>query len=301
MSINEKASVAMYAKLEEMKDNYNKELAKDTPNANTLASIEEDAKTKCKEITKELVKEKLTDLLQYENPMLELLRQYSMDVPTVKVSTDKETDSTAMTIEFKARPIPASAMTTLLKRYTAKDGFVNTGVHASGAVWLYKSERLAHLLTQRVAKDIEVKAEAQKQIKDGYKLSDKAKEVAIGKDPLSNKSLVSLLQEIMNALCYVDNGKGANLLRCTNKDINFLMNLFTAEDRKSTSNVKVAKGKNTSQYVCKVAHNLITGKAYGVSGFKVEEGTNLEFGTFREPLPVSALRTTTTATDEKAA
>lgn len=294
MSTNEKASVAMYTALDQKIEEYNAELKKEAPNAKTLADIEQDAKGKVSDIAKELMKEALDSFLAYENPMLEAARQLEIAVPVVKIKKDKDTGAPEeMSRDTKNANINVAALTSLLRKYNKNDGFVNSGVIANGASWLYKSERFAHLMTQRVAKALEVEAGAQKQIKDTYKLSEDAKNADVGsaKDPTSNKQMVALLQTILDAMVFVDNGNGGNLVRCTNKDLAFIEDKFTGRDGKNALAIKVAAGRNICTYIFQVAHALVTGKPYEVSGFKQADGSQaITYKPFRDPLPVSALR-----------
>lgn len=293
MSTQEKTSVAQYTALNEAIEAYNAELSADVPNANTLSQLEAKAKEKCADVTKELVKEKLGSFLAYTNPMLELARTLEIAVPGIKLERDKDTGAVvSMVRSDKAKTLPAETMTAILKRHSAKDGFVDTGVFANGAVWMYRAEKFAALMTQRVAKALEVNTEAQKAIKDTFKMSDKAKaEGACVKDPTTNKQMVALLQEIMDALVFIDNGNGGNALRCTGKDLAFIEAKFTGRDSKNALAVKVAAGRNICAYILQVAHALVTGKPYEVTGWKQEDGSaTVEYKPFKEPVPVSALR-----------
>lgn len=293
MSTNEMTSVS-YESLETKISAYNAELAKDAPNASTLAGIEKQAKEACAEIAKELIKQKLNELLVYTNPMLELARTLEISVPGIKLERDKDTGAvSAMVRADKTKTLPADAMTACLKKYSAeKDGFVQNGVFAYGSSWIYKAEKFAALMTQRVAKALEVNQEAQKSIKETYALGDKAKtEGGAVKDPTSNKQMVSMLQEIIDTFCVVTNEKGGNALHCTGKDLAFIEAKFTGRDSKNALAIKVAAGKNICQYILQVAHALVTGRPYEVTGWKQEAGSEaVAYKPFRDPLPESPKR-----------
>ena len=292
MSTNEKTSAN--AKLNELINSYNEELTKDAPSVTELAKIEGECKEQVAIIGNDLMTEKLNSFLVYENPMLECARTLEISVPTVKIEREKGTGvPTAMVADTKKRSLSASTLTSMLRKYNwKKEGFVGNGVMTNGSSWLYKAEKFASLMTQRVAKKLEVDADAQKTIKETYKLSDNAKKInGVVKDPTSNKQMCSLLQEIMDALVYVDNGNGSNAIHCTNRDVDFIEMKFTSRDSKNARAIKVAAGKNIADYIFQVAHAIVTGKPYEVTGFKQEDGSSaVAYKPFKEPTPVSPMR-----------
>lgn len=288
---NEVANVT----LESLIDSYNDELKKESPDANVLTEIEGKCREKCKELAKEMQKAKFADLLKYENPMMECARALEITVPTIKINRE---DGAIVSMEQDSakRLLSPTAFTALLNRYNAKnDGFSATGVFANGSAWVYKAEGFAEKMTERVAKHLEVDKTAFDAIKSTYKLSENAVKNAGNvkvSNPTDNKPMVALLQEIIDAMVWYDpqNG-GKNGIRCTNRDLAFLDKLFTGGDSNDRMTVRVKAGKKICDYIFTVAHSLITGESYCLSGFKQVEGAQaVKFAPFRDPMPESALR-----------
>ena len=296
----EKTSVT----LKQLVEQFNDELKKKEPSEKVLAAMEKEFTAKSSDLAKEIIANTLDSFLAYQNPMVELARTLEVSVPCVKVSKNKDTGARESAKEDTRKvQLPASKLTEMLGKYGTKDGFVAKGVIECGSSWETKAELFCKVLAMSVAKDIDLNSEDQKRIKDGYKLSDKAKTEVMAKDPTSKSQMVKALQDIIDAMVWVDSENGVgNRIHVTSKDVEFLRFKFTGKDSKNAKAVKVAKGKNILDYILHVVHCQVTGESYQLSGVKYEDGCTLpEYKRFRDPLPETAKREMKTEAKAEAA
>lgn len=244
-------------------DRYNEEIAKEAPNANTLIGLEEAAKENVKAI-KAFAKAELFAILdETANPMLEAARtgEYQHESYTI----DKETGLMAPAIKtatIRAAEYTAHLMK-LAQNVTNRGKYPQNGVFVNGHKWEYMCEKLALLLAYRTAKELGFDKEGLGMLLQSYPVREAAQKEKDGCTPTSNSQLLKLLQPIIDALVWVDNGKGGNAVKANGKDIAFLVDCF-ASHGKGIGSVKILKGTKLADYVFEAVHMIVTGKAYDV-------------------------------------
>jgi hypothetical protein len=203
----------------------------------------------------------------------------------------------------KTKALDASSFTTILRKFNAeKEGYDNSGVFTSGKCWEYRAEKFAHLMTMRIANNLEISSAVREAIKKSYRMSDESKTEGVEvKDPTTNKQMVEFLQNIVDAMVFVPNDAGNNQIHVTGRDLRFIENLFTGKDNKDRLANKVAMGKNVKDYILRVVHALVNGYSYHVTGYKLVDGVEIPaYESFKDPIAVSPLRVKQ-AKDESAA
>lgn len=249
------------AKLRELIQQYNDELNQAAPNKNLLDSIEEQAK-EVQGQAKSARKAEIYDQLdKAANPMLEAARMGEFDYEGFRI--DKETGE--MEPMVRVAVIRAADYTThLLKLSTSKvtgARFPKNGVFTHGHAWEYMCEKLGLLLAYRAQKELGGSPEVLSELLKTYPIREAAQKEKAGATPTSNTQLLKLLQPIIDALVWEDDGKGGNAVKANGKDVAFLVNCFTSHG-KGIGSIKVLKGQKVADYIFEAVHMIVTGKPY---------------------------------------
>lgn len=130
--------------------------------------------------------------------------------------------------------------------------------------WQYDADALARLVALRVAKDIECKDADIKELGEKFRMSAKARKmIHEGKDPTSNNQLVKGMQDFNDKLF-------GSIGKVNNKDLAYIRECFTKKG-KEQGTVGLGTGKQLTNLLFEVAHNIITGDAYRVAYKKMKE------------------------------
>ena len=133
-----------------------------------------------------------------------------------------------------------------------------SGTHGSlfeNGQWIYRIEAFAKTLTERIAKDVENK-EARADVAKNFKQSDGAKMVEGVKDPLSNKSLKVVGQQICDDILAGYTFKG--------KDLNYLLLTMTRQSGKTRATLVAPRTKTVVKLFTEMMHRMVCEKQYGV-------------------------------------
>lgn len=249
------------SKLLELCNQYNEERVKSSPNANLLESIEEQAKETMGKVKAARKAEVYAELDKGANPMLEAARMGEFQYDGYII--DKETGEMGMTV--RVATIRAADYTGhLMKLATNKTmnaNYPKNGVFTNGRKWEYMCEKLGLLLAYRAQKELGGSPEVLSELLKTYPIREAAQKEKAGATPTSNSQLLKLLQPIIDALVWVDDGKGGNKVKANGKDVAFLVNCFTAHG-KGIGTIKVLKGQKVCDYVFEAVHMIVTGKPY---------------------------------------
>lgn len=269
-------------KLNELVQQYNEELNKAAPNKNLLDSIEEQAKETQREAKKLCKMELYARLDQTVNPMLEAARVgefkyegYAFDketeemVPAVRTATIRAADYTAHLMK-------------LATDKTVNERFPKNGVFTNGHKWEYMCEKLGLLLAYRAQKELGGDAAVLTELLKTYPIREAAQKEKAGATPTSNTQMLKLLQPVIDALVWEDDGKGNNAVKANGKDVAFLVNCFTTHG-KGMGTIKVLKGQKVADYVFEAVHMIVTGKPYQLQ-FKPRKDSASEQETVRKPV-----------------
>ena len=249
------------AKLRELIQQYNDELNQAAPNKNLLDSIEEQAKEVQGKAKNARKAEVYAQLDQTANPMLEAARMGEFDYEGFRF--DKETGE--MVLMVRVAVIRAADYTThLLKLSSSKvtgARFPKNGVFTHGHAWEYMCEKLGLLLAYRAQKELGGSPEVLAELLKTYPIREAAQKEKAGATPTSNTQLLKLLQPIIDALVWEDDGKGGNAVKANGKDVAFLVSCFTSHG-KGIGSIKVLKGQKVADYIFEAVHMIVTGKPY---------------------------------------
>lgn len=128
--------------------------------------------------------------------------------------------------------------------------------------WQYKVEKFNQLLALRTANDLKLPKAKIKKICDSFYMNKLAREIDLGGTPDSNTQICKQLQMVVDAILYVDNGKGKNLYRVNNHDVAYLLMVYAQRNNKKVCSVKVAKNSYMHKLVLDVMHRILAGKVY---------------------------------------
>jgi len=248
-------------KLRELANQYNEELNAAAPNKNLLDSIEEQAKETQGKAKAARKAEIYAQLDQTDNPMLEAARLGEFDYEGY--GFDKETEE--MVVLTRTAVIRATDYTSHLMKLatnkTVNGKYPQNGVFTNGHKWEYMCEKLGLLLAYRAQKELGGSPEALTELLKTYPIREAAQKEKAGATPTSNSQLLKLLQPIIDALVWVDDGKDGNKVKANGKDVAFLVNCFTSHG-KGLGSIKVLKGTKVCDYVFEAVHMIVTGKPY---------------------------------------
>lgn len=175
-----------------------------------------------------------------ENPMLEAVKKLSFTIIGVR-DTKKGADKIPVR-EFVER----ERLIDLLKLHKKVDGGIGEDKN-----WPYIAEKLNFLLTAQKAVDLEINP---KEIHDSYAMSSIARQIDMGKSPTSKTNILKTLQTVITAML----GESAT---ATQKDVNFLMSVYSRKNRKALT-VTCANHKFFRGYLSEICHRIITDASY---------------------------------------
>lgn len=147
--------------------------------------------------------------------------------------------------------------------------------------WQYKVEKFNQLLALRTANDLKLPKSKVKEICDSFYMNKLAREIDLGGTPDSNTQICKQLQMVVDAILYVDNGKGKNLYRVNNHDVAYLLMVYTQRNNKKICSVKVAKNSYVHKLILDVMHRILTGGVY-----------DLNYQMVKNPVKTESVKTT---------
>ena len=270
------------AKLRELVNQYNEELNTTAPNKNVLDSIEEEAKDTQGKAKSAVKAEVYAQLDQTANPMMEAARMGEFTYEGYRI--DKETgemDVCERTATIRAADYTAHLMK-LAQSKTNAGRFPSNGVFTNGHKWEYMCEKLGLLLAYRAMKELGGSPEVLSELLKTYPVREAAQKEKAGATPTSNSQMLKLLQPIIDAMVWEDDGKGGNLIKAKGPDVAFLTQCFTAHG-KGIGTIKVLKGQKVCDYVFEAVHMIVTGKPYQLQ-FKAKKDAGEPEQTARKPV-----------------
>lgn len=187
-----------------------------------------------------------------ENPMYSACLACFHTFATLKITKDKVTNVEEASIGTKKEVVDLKA----LERYNKEQQLANNGQ------WPFWVARFAQLLTGSAVKDVGADYE---RFKTKYAISTTAENVQFkAKNPVSNTSMAETLQEIVDAIVFVDNGKGLNTLKVKNCDAKYVHSAFTKDSNKGVG-LDTKSASQMEKVITKMIHHLITGDPYIVN------------------------------------
>lgn len=139
---------------------------------------------------------------------------------------------------------------------------------AHDPMWNHKIQQFNLLLALRAAQELKLDP---KTVSDSFYMSDKAKEIKMGKTPASNTQILKLLQECVDAIIY-EEGEHGNIYKASSKDVAYLLMIYTKKGKKALT-AAIAKHGAMRGFIAEICHRIITDKAYRLEFTQTREST----------------------------
>lgn len=198
-----------------------------------------------KDYSKQKAKEVFDALKSGETPFLNAIRKHDYPVIAHRDVKDKDTKLSTRIDTEKTRQID-------LLRFEeyAKEAY------AADPKWAYILQRFNQLMCMRCAKELGLSVS----VCDSYFVAEKAKEIKLGKTPLSNPEVIKALQAVVNAII-------GETYVVTEADMYYILFTFT---KKGKAALSIASANHTAMrnLIGDMLHRIVTEKAYGLE-FKV--------------------------------
>lgn len=217
-----------------------------------MQSAEAAIKSNEGEYVKLAEKDFIQSFKDFENPTLEVIQVLEFDTLSHKVNREK-----GIVIDLEI---------TMKKKQVNLIQFCE--VLGLDTKWRYKVERLSQRLTEQLARSLSASDTTMKSIQEKFKMSKAAKDVSMqtldGVD--SNTKTCKELQEIIDAIVYVDDGNGKNIYKCISKDAKFLKYaLIKGLDNKSMHTIAVSKTSVAYRAIGQVIKSIVDGSFYQIN------------------------------------
>lgn len=133
--------------------------------------------------------------------------------------------------------------------------------------WYWNALALKKRFTLRIGVELGYTTGQIKQLDDSYKMADLAKDISLGKTPLSNSQMVAHLNEVLHSLV-------PTCGNCTNCDKNYVM-LAYSKRGKSGLKLLCSNDRAYMELLYDVFHKVVTSKSYSLEdkAIVVEEAT----------------------------
>ena len=184
-------------------------------------------------------------------PMLEAIEQLTIACIEAKRNEDKDTKIVTYSIEPTTKQISLVAF----DEYCRRDKLTIT----PDKHWMYAVERFCLLVTYRIMKEL---GGDTKKLEDTYYISDIARQIDMGKTPMSNNQMLAQLQQIIDGIILKDNG-GKNLYKATSHDVAYIVQTMTRRGKVSGT-VVAPKPATMHTLIMDVLHRIVCNKDYKV-------------------------------------
>ena len=163
--------------------------------------------------------------------------------------TDKESKITKRIVEEKPTTVDLDAMHKYSLEVLKKDGI------GKNKNWRNLLQKINFCLTLRVAKAIGVKDEVYKDLEGYYTINAIAKDIDLGKNPLSNTQVLKTLQRAVTDMIGEE-------YKATSHDVAYMQECISK--RAGSSVIKAATHKEFYKILLDVCHHIVTGDPYGL-------------------------------------
>lgn len=189
-----------------------------------------------------------------DDPMIEAVKRLSFMTIGVRDEKVEDSDLTIRRVIEKDKPIDLLK----LNKYCAKINGKGIGANEN---WPYMIEKFNLLLTARTAEDLGIDPT---HISDSYAMSEIAREIDLGKNPVSKTKILDTLRGILSAMVGEEYGRTA-----ISHDVAFLLKVYSKKGRQALC-VNCANHKYLRGYLMEVCHHIVTGEPYTVDYKKVK-------------------------------
>ncbi len=211
------------------------------------------------------------EILETEDPIKEAILNGEVDLVSHKENKDELTkELISVSRTTKKRRIELLPLCLYSHRKTNTGKVLDTD-------WQYTVAKFNQLLCMRVAQNLaggntpEEKKKAEKEavhsIAVSYFMKEQAKAIDLGETPTSNRQLVKMLQSVIDAIMFEDNGNGKNKYTVNSHDVEYLLDCYTKRGSKRLT-VMVSKDNAVSKLLSDICYRLLINGIYTVDGFK---------------------------------
>ncbi|MEG1562324.1 MAG: hypothetical protein RR365_01105 [Bacteroides sp.] len=192
--------------------------------------------------------EEFSRLYATEDPMLEAIKKLELPTLSVGFKPDKDTG-----IEQGSVRDSSSIINLISFEDNSEVPVVPNGQ------WRYMTEKFAYLMTLRANADI---GNNNVDVKSKWKYIDtKSRDVDLGATPTSTTQMTIQLQKIVDAILFMDNGKGENEYKVLKKDVQYILYTMCGRGKKPLS-VSMPKRDTMVVLITQVLHRLVMGLSY---------------------------------------
>lgn len=204
----------------------------------------------------------LNKLAETENPVLEALK--NREYPIVSHKPLKDDDGTIIGYHL-AMPEDKDAKTKLIDIVdVCKKVDLSTE-------WQYDIQHLNLLLTVKTAQELGYTAEQIAKVNDSYAMSKVARQIKDGQTPTSNTQIQKLMQDCIDAILFIDDGKGANTVKANNRDFKYASVCYGRRSRALV--VKVPNHNEMKNIIYDIMQRIVTNGVYTVD-YKMMKGAH---------------------------
>lgn len=183
-------------------------------------------------------------------PMKAAIEQLSIATIESKQNKDKESGIITYTLEPAIKQIDLVAFDEFCEREKMNIAYKKD--------WKYLIEKFCLLITYKIMKDLNCDTN---KLENTYFISDIARQIDLGKTPISNTALLKQLQTIVDAIIYEEEN-GKNTYKVTSYDVNYVIATMTRRGKSGT--VVSPKPSTMHMIVMDVLHRIITDGDYKV-------------------------------------
>lgn len=208
--------------------------------------------TACKAYNDALLKKLFDDILSDAEPMQALMRLGFYK--RVKISTSEGKDGTSVTVKETDTILPLARF----EAYADEKG--KTVVRSKS--WKHTVQRVTALLSIRAAQDIGTNADAIAQMINDFEMDEAARGMVKkdvnprAKDPLSNNSIAAAMQDMLDAVLYIQTDKRHNEYRIVSAAVHYFLYIAFRRGTKPGT-IATPKASTMEKYLVELGHLLI--------------------------------------------
>ena len=222
-------------------------------NATDIAHKQAAAQVAVTDLNDEVVSAYYTEWASSETPMVTALTVAYMEQYQCKVAEDRETHIQGAKLERRKGDAVLN-----IKDFDGFAAEANKGpMFSVNGQWYWLAERVCMLLNRNATKAI---GGDLKRFDAKYSISKQGLKMNVDADLESKTTAKKVLQNVIDMVLFIDNGKKENKLKVENRDLEFVLACLTKEGR--GQDIVVAKPKSFERILVKVMHRQITDGAY---------------------------------------
>lgn len=146
------------------------------------------------------------------------------------------------------------------------DAYTGNGTLCENGQWRFMVEKFAKNICKRIANDLKAKGP-----ENDFRMSDKAQ-----KCEFSSTDLLKQLQMIVDAIIFVDNGKGENEFKALSHDVKYLLYSIPKRNRNARLSITMGGVKVVREVVTEICHRVVTNARYDVDYKRMEKKTTVK-------------------------